>query len=211
MFRSVIDDSECHGAEPPRWSTRLEFSGRPWSSFRPNPSRALTVIQYIRSSTTSPSRRIHTTEAIRWFPCWQSYRQRCPPPRASPIKKITCVPELFILLLTWVVCLPQGFINPGERIVLGDWKMESDRSSSLINLDVMAVNKEWLHLAAQTFLAKNSFTFTHAKRAFSFQAYMNSVFMPFYQHRLKRITLPLSLHSSMDYSPMTLSTRFLRW
>jgi hypothetical protein len=110
-----------------------------------------------------------------------------------------------------VVCLPQGFINPGERMALGDWKMESDRSSSLINLDVMAVNKEWLHLAAQTLLAKNSFTFTHTKRAFSFQAYMNSVFMPFYQHRLKRITLPLSLHPSMDYSPMTLPPRFLRW
>jgi len=110
-----------------------------------------------------------------------------------------------------VVCLPQGFINPGERVALGDWKMESDRSSSLINLDVMAANKEWLHLAAQTFLAKNSSIFTHAKKAFSFQVYMNSVFMPFYPHRLKRITLPLSLHPSMDFSPMTLPTRFLRW
>jgi hypothetical protein len=27
---------------------------------------------------------------------------------------------------------------------LGDWKMESYRSPSLINLNVMAVNKEWL-------------------------------------------------------------------
>jgi hypothetical protein len=39
-----------------------------------------------------------------------------------------------------MVCLPQGFINPGERMGFGDWKMESDRSPSLINLDVMAVN-----------------------------------------------------------------------
>ena len=112
------------------------------------PSDQTLHIPQLQSRTYVPQRQVHHTEYI---PPRRSagfrtanYTPRDPPPPQSNKENHMRPGALHFTPYLDNLLTIEALSNLGERMGLGDWKMESYRSLSLINLDIMAVNKEWL-------------------------------------------------------------------